>query len=703
MEKTIFFNAHHSPIGAFASFTLGCEGAKGGLGLELGGPANQSVYIGIEDKDNHGHYNALPFYEGANSDRDRYDVTKNEESTHQKDILQSFEKPVISRDFHVSTDIWSAQDLCFRIISPCMSIPDPEQASTDELMKVLVPAVFCELSIDNRSCEHERKAFFGFQGNDRYTSMRRLDDTTEGKIVGIGQGRHTAICTFDEYTQSGLGFTLQDILKVTEPENLKFGLGGVGVILMTVPPKEFRTFRFAVCFYRDGIATAGLDTTYYYTRYFKNIESVASFALDNFDFYLSKAYLFDKKIDSSKLSSDQKFMLNHAIRSYYGSTELLQYNNKPFWVVNEGEYRMMNTFDLTVDQLFFEMKMNPWTVRNVLDMFVKRYSYTDKVRFPRVENEYPGGISFTHDMGMANTISRPHFSTYELFGLSGCFSHMTHEQLVNWVLCALVYYEQTQDHVWLKDNFQVLIDCFRSMVNRDNPYPLKRNGIMGLDSTRVKKGAEITTYDSLDVSLGQARNNIYLAVKCFSAYIGFNRLFTAKELPELASESLNQANACAKTLQENVTENGYIPAVLFEKNDSKIIPVIEGLVFPFFTGCKYVLDINGPFGDFIKIIRKHLDTVLKKGICLFDDNGWKISSTSDNSWLSKIYLCQFVARKILGIPLDEQMHLADKAHVDWLLHPENVYFCWSDQMVKGIAKGSKYYPRGVTAILWLDE
>jgi hypothetical protein len=41
--------------------------------------------------------------------------------------------------------------------------------------------------------------------------------------------------------------------------------------------------------------------------------------------------------------------------------------------------------------------------------------------------------------------------------------------------------------------------------------------------------------------------------------------------------------------------------------------------------------------------------------------------------------------------------------VKWLLEPRNAYFGWSDQMVAGEAKGSKYYPRGVTSILWLEE
>jgi len=37
----------------------------------------------------------------------------------------------------------------------------------------------------------------------------------------------------------------------------------------------------------------------------------------------------------------------------------------------------------------------------------------------------------------------------------------------------------------------------------------------------------------------------------------------------------------------------------------------------------------------------------------------------------------------------------------WLLDPKNTYWAWSDQIVSGEAKGSKYYPHGVTSILWL--
>ncbi|MED3792947.1 glycoside hydrolase family 52 protein [Niallia alba] len=704
MPKNSFFNAHHSPIGAFSSFTLGFPGAGGGLDLELGRSPKQNIYIGAEVLDKKGTYQAFPFFAYQEDDESkRYDIENMDPDPDKPNIIFPISKDKIKRNFQLGTDTWESEDLSFTIYSQVEGVPDPKAANEEELKSTILPAVLAELTVDNTNGTRNRRAFFGYQGSDPYSSMRRVDDTMDG-FAGIGQGRLTAIVSNNPDVKSAMHFSLENILTTPEEENWTFGLGPLGALVMDVPAGEKRTYQFAICFYRGGIVTAGMDTSYYYTNFFNNIESVAEYALKNFDPLADRAKNANKKIDSTNhLSEDQKFMLIHSIRSYYGSTQLLDNYGEPFWVVNEGEYRMMNTFDLTVDQIFYELRMNPWTVKNELDMFVQRFSYEDTVRFPNDDTEYPGGISFTHDMGVANTISRPHYSSYELYGLDGCFSHMTHEQLVNWVLCAALYVSHTEDKEWLDANLEIVERCFDSMLNRDHPEPDKRNGLMGLDSSRVMGGAEITTYDSLDVSLGQARNNIYLAGKIWASYIALERIFAENERTELAKIAGEQAEKCAATIVEHVTEAGYIPAVIGEGNDSKIIPAIEGLIFPYFTNCKDALDVNGRFGAYIQALKTHFETVLTEGICLFEDGGWKISSTSNNSWLSKIYLCQFIAREILGWNWDEQGAKADATHVEWLTHPELSIWSWSDQIIAGEIAGSKYYPRGVTSILWLEE
>lgn len=704
MSKNMFFNAHHSPIGAFSSFTLGFPGNGGGLDLELGRSPRQNIYIGAESLEHEGKYETFPFFELPKDDESkRYDIENPDPNPNKPKIIFPFDQNQVERDFQLATDTWRAGDMTFTIYSQVESVPDPENSAELDLKRVLMPAVLAELTVDNTNGKKKRRAFFGYHGSDPYSSMRRLDDTCTG-ISGVGQGRITAIASKDPAVKSALQFSIENVLTTSHEENWTFGLGPLGALIFDVPAGECRTYQFAICFYRGGLVTAGMDASYYYTRYFSNIEEVAQFALDSFDDIVNRCKEVNKLIQQADhLSNDQKFMMIHSIRSYYGSTQLLEAGGKPFWVVNEGEYRMMNTFDLTVDQLFYELRMNPWTVKNELDMFVKRFSYEDTVRFPGDETEYPGGISFTHDMGVANTVSRPHFSSYELYGLDGCFSHMTHEQLVNWVLCGAVYVEQTKDENWLNENIDIFVRCFKSMLNRDHPERDKRNGLMGLDSSRVMGGAEITTYDSLDVSLGQARNNIYLGGKIWAAYIALEKLFADKGLTDFAHEAGEQAEKCVETIVSSMTDGGYIPAVIGEGNDSKIIPAIEGLIFPYFTNCQEALDENGRFGIYIKALKKHVMTVMVEGICLFEDGGWKISSTSNNSWLSKIYLSQFIYRQILEFPWDENGKKADAAHVKWLTHPILSVWSWSDQIISGEIAGSKYYPRGVTSILWLEE
>ncbi|KAA0550191.1 beta-xylosidase [Bacillus sp. BGMRC 2118] len=702
MGKNMFFNAHHSPIGAFSSFTLGFPGSGGGMDLELGRSPRKNIFIGLESKEHSGIYEALPFFDSGENESKRYDIENPDPNPDKPKMIFPFSKDAVQREFNLGTDTWKAGDITFTIYSQAEEVPEPGTGNEEELKLTIVPAVIAEMTIDNTKGTKTRRAFFGYEGSDPYSSMRRLDDTCG--LAGVGQGRLTAVVSDHPDVKSAMHFSLENILTTPFEDNWTFGLGPIGTLIMDVPAGTRKTYQFAICFHRNGFVTAGVDASYYYTRYFSNIEEVAAFTLENYSIIKERALKANQLINHAKHLSDyQKFMMAHSVRSYYGCTQLLDLDGEPFWVINEGEYRMMNTFDLTVDQLFFELKMNPWTVKNELDIFVKRFSYEDNVRFPNDETEYPGGISFTHDMGVANTISRPHFSSYELYGLDGCFSHMTHEQLVNWILCAAVYVEQTRDTKWLEDNLTILEKCFESLVNRDHPMKEKRNGIMGLDSTRVKGGAEITTYDSLDVSLGQARNNIYIAGKCWASYLALEKIFSDYGRDHLSREAGDQAEKCAQTIVSYVTEEGYIPAVVGEGNDSKIIPAIEGLIFPYYTNCQEALKEDGRFGHYIQALKKHLNTVLVDDVCLFDNGGWKISSTSNNSWLSKIYLCQFIARQILGIRWDEKGEKADAAHVEWLTHPTLSVWSWSDQIISGEISGSKYYPRGVTSILWLEE
>lgn len=698
MESPIFFNAHHSPIGAFASLTLGVKGAKGGLGLELGGPADRAVYVGLEEREQAGRFQALPFFDqgGGQESAEDYDV-ESLGDFHREGAVSVFTDAEISRRMGASVDEWRAGDLVFRIISPVRSVPDPEGGDEAALREALVPAVTVELTVDNRKGKRSRKAFFGYAGGDPSHAMRLID---EPGLKGVAQGLTTAIGTTDEGVYAGLAWQPEAILMPLHPSNLGFMLGSLGLLVGEVAAGEMRTFRFAVGFFREGTATTGIPTRYLYRRWFDRVEDVVRFALEGSERAAEEAAEFDARL-ATRLSPERALMLAHAIRSYYGSTQLLERRDgKPLWVVNEGEYRMMNTFDLTVDQAFFELALNPWTLRNELDLFVERYAYEDRVRFPGEPGSFAGGLAFTHDMGVANCFSPPGMSCYEQAGLSGCFSYMSGEELINWVICSTLYIRHTSDFEWLRRNADIFEAAVESLLNRDHPEEASRKGMIGLDGVRCDGGSEITTYDSLDASLGQARNNVYLAVKGWAAYVLMGPIFARLERPDLEAVVADQAARCASTVVQAVDDEGLLPAIIGEGIEARIIPAIEGLIYPWVTEQSDAYAADGPYGDVRRALSRHFERVLETGVCRFADGGWRLSSTSRNSWLSKIYLCQAVAEKVLEFEPDR---IADRAHLDWLMRPKNAYYAWSDQMLEGKAVGSRYYPRGVTGILWLAE
>ncbi len=700
--SSIAFNAHHSPVGAFASFTLGYPGASGGFGLELGKPADQHIFIGAESAKAAGTFELLPFFGEMENEQDQF-VLDSQGDTVRKARVSAVPWSAVTRRFRPCTDSWSAGDLTFTVFSPAWPLPDPADGDPDALKTRLLPAVFAELTLDNRQGDRDRRVFFGYQPDNHAHHIRENWNLGEEGICSLCDGSHYGVATAHPGSGTALHFDLQTILGERDRERFHFGNATTGIVDWIAPAGERVTVPLVIGFHRAGVVTSGLACQYFYTRYFKTLDEVLQYGVDHFEIYKQAAVEMDAQWDSAELSESQRFHIAHSIRSYYGSTQLLDHQGSPLWVINEGEYRMMNTLDLTADQLFFELRQNPWTTRNVLDHYLRRYSYRDEVVFPGETEAHPGGLSFCHDMGVMNCFTRPGTSCYELSGLKGCFSYMTHEELVNWSCCAAAYCHSTGDRTWRAQNVDVFEACLDSLVNRDHPVPGSRTGIMKLDSTRTRGGAEITTYDSLDESLGQSRGNTYLAVKTWATYLAFESLFLTEGREDLVAVCRDQANRVMQSLLKAVRSDGTIPAVLEGDHSSVIIPIIEGLVFLRFTGREDVLKEDSPYAPLVAALKTHFIAVLKPGVCLFEDGAWKLSSTSINSWLSKIYLCQYVARDILGITGPAVEAAADKAHQAWLTGHPNAYWAWGDQFYSGDLKGSKYYPRGVTSCLWLPE
>lgn len=87
-------------------------------------------------------------------------------------------------------------------------------------------------------------------------------------------------------------------------------------IKISVPPGGVSSYQFAVCFYRAGSATASTEMSYYYTRFFRNVEAVGAFALNKWKALTDAAHAADGLLSTGKshLSPTQQFMMAHATR-----------------------------------------------------------------------------------------------------------------------------------------------------------------------------------------------------------------------------------------------------------------------------------------------------------------------------------------------------------------------------------------------------
>lgn len=699
------YHSHHSPFGAFASFTVGLVGSPGGFAQSISRPQQirQNVYAGFRVASEK-RWSMLPFFTPPQSAETAYTGEAATASV-PADAIRSLSPEDYERTLGWASDTWRADNsrFGFSLVTPFTHVPDPRKLSRADARRQLAPVITAWIEYDNRKGKAPVELMFGIGDPER--PLRPLTDTTDG-LAGFASGTaHGYATVASRSVEMRQGF---DVFapKFKDYRDLHV-IGGESALVFNVPAGKKKRFPLVLGFYVDGKVSTGLAAPYAYTRVFSDLEDVLSHGLSERDYYEDIASRRDHELDSSKLDADQRFLLAQSTHSYQGNTQLLWRDGAPLWIVNEGEYRMINTFDLTVDHLFFELEWHPWAVRDTLDLFAERYAYTDQLRngSPKL---LPGGISFTHDMGVMNHFTPPGRSSYECDGLHGCFGHMTMEQLLNWVLCAVSYAEKNGDLAWLRRRRDTLLACAESLHRRDHPHAAKRDGILKHDSSRCGPGgAEITTYDSLDVSLGQARNNLYLAVKTLGAWVLLEKAFARLRLPEDAADATRTADLLARSIAEKFeSDSGFFPAVFEKGNRARILPAVEGFVYPLYLGYTDATDPAGRFGPLLALLRRHITQALQPGVCIDSETGgWKISSTSTNTWFSKIALAQHVVRRLFPEAMNAAARAADRVHADWQRQPGCGRDAMCDQITStnGVSCGSRYYPRGVTACLWLNE
>ena len=347
------YHTQHAPFGAFASFSIGLVGSPGGFGQSLRGAGRQNVYVGYRAGAAGAEWRMLPFFRPPQSNEGAFTGADPGNSVAPSGF-RMLEPAQYERTLGWASDTWRAEGgrFGFGLLSPFSQLPDPATLSRPAARFALAPVVIGWIEFDNRTGKTPVEMMFGVGELDRL--QRPVQDAgldLPGFAVGPDFGYATA-------RSSAVGQRLG--FDVFAPKFRDYRgvhvIGGESALTFTVPAGRRKRFPLVLGFFQGADVTTGLPARYAYAQFFRNLEDVLAHGLKHRAAYEKIAAQRDRELAKAKLDADQKFLLAQAAHSYLGSTELLWHQGKPLWVVNEGEYRMMNTFDLTVDQLFWELE-----------------------------------------------------------------------------------------------------------------------------------------------------------------------------------------------------------------------------------------------------------------------------------------------------------------------------------------------------------
>jgi hypothetical protein len=209
------FNAQHSPMGAFMSFTCGNFGTRGGIGLQIGQPGDQEVFIGFKDGDRHSDatLKCLPFYTAAvNSAADAFLVEQaGPAEQNVKPDAVPFKESEFSRSYGWASDEWTAEGMTFSVYSPFGVIPDPAVDSEQRMREGLLPAVIARLEFDNTSGTTTRTAMFALN-HARPGSRTLPEDLGSGRVAFAFRREAGGAAELFDFTSSEQGVKIQSWL-----------------------------------------------------------------------------------------------------------------------------------------------------------------------------------------------------------------------------------------------------------------------------------------------------------------------------------------------------------------------------------------------------------------------------------------------------------------------------------------------------------
>jgi hypothetical protein len=412
----VFFNADHSPVGAYAGLLYGMKGRFGGF--ERGPRIIPSDGLLVAQTSPDGaHLEVMPFFPSRLVSTNAQSIPENE----------------VRRTIRACTDRWTVPGLSWIHYCPSWYLADIDTASVEEKKRFTLPATWMVFTVDNTGGKTAKDFYFGLPDEAQQKQF------AGGRFEGFSTGMHAMAVAAGSC----------DLLTGTNRTDRLGNFWKGFAFHLKVPPGQRKELKVIVAHYEGGVVSPSTQGCMYYTTLFKSADDVVAAASAEFNDARARCEQLDSLLEKSGQNDYRKFLAGHALHSYRLNTFLLMDGQgKAAWSEVEGEYNNNNTFDLTVDHLFYDLAMHPWVTRNVLDRMASDYTFEFGLVEQYTTNWATGGFSFHHDMGNAGDDFR-----FEKIDVATAYEQimafMGQEELQNWILCAGLYWKKTGDTAWL--------------------------------------------------------------------------------------------------------------------------------------------------------------------------------------------------------------------------------------------------------------
>jgi hypothetical protein len=625
----------HAPVGSWSSLSFGTPHRGAALCQESPTPTeNADLLVAVSRGP--GQTSCLPFVTAAPAGWSTVDPA------------------AITRTLTPCVDTFAAEvsgaALTFRVYTPHSSRPNPKRARS--LQVATAPGLLLEITLDNSNSDSPATAFLGL--NWKAPGFLRPLDWSSRLLCGIALANRWALAATPVAKEifSIVGSDLTHALESASPSTLPDA--SVGGIAFKVAPRSTRTVLFSLAFHQAS-ATSGLDSRYLYTTYFQRVEAAASFILASAARLKESCHTFDTRI-SADVDPARLALFSAAIRQYDACTQLVDSANTPYFSILSGPRAWRNPIDAATDHLPWELFRNPWVVRNIFDLYTASYSYADQVTFAGDSGEMrDGGMALCHDMGIADAYSPTTTSAAERANTRGPSGFLTSESVLSAVYLLTSYALTADDNPWAKTRLPFARELLVSMENRDHHDPAQRNGILKAESILCgPRGAESTTFASVDDALGVSHGSAYIAAKTFCACILLTTYFQNNNDLHSADYAYAMAQKTATTLAASFDEaTSLFPVNIYSPSPAASLALLEPFAVPTYLGLTSTLAEYFP--SLIEKLKRHAIAALKPGVCLDPaTGGLKLASHTAASLPGKLASIHYVLENLLDLDLSAE-------------------------------------------------